>query len=373
MSNQKSLNRNAERSPTSAAEGISRKTPDLRWRPRADLTVAAVLVVMAGAGWLATTGWLTAWGWLLITAALGVGLWVVKRQESIGRPHPTGPTGPPAGGSRDRRGRSAAAPVVHEFDFDGLQLVTGNSERTDRRILVTSTRLNRETIGFAVLNTATGVGDADIREMMHLAFARSATPHRAAARLLHRLAGLGDLPSALVGMWYPLPRLLAYVSVGLEEAVIFRGTPGRPMDRPAWLHRPSPVQAFRGLHRLDRDERWVFYTPDLVEVPDPMNRPYSRVAIAQYGSSERGMRPRPWVEYLLNKAAAAQVDGLPEKSMMLALVCNQAVPRPEEKCIPATVPLPFGRAAEVSPNRLLRQPLDDPLSTDTHAKQGPQP
>lgn len=359
MSGQESTTQQDKPEQGPSAARSPNRAPGHNWQIRADLVVSAVLVALAATGFLVAQGWITFWEWLLSTSALIIGVWIVKGWDSLGRSRLIGTTESQAGGgpaTRDSQRLSPPAPVVHEFELDGLQLVTGSSEQTDRRILVSSTRLNRETIGFAVLNTSAHVTDADIREMMHIAFAHSATPHRAAARLLHKLEEAGELPLALVAMWYPLPRLLAYLSVGFEEGVIIRQAPNRPMDRPTWRARSSRTVAFRGLHRLERGERWIFYTPDLVQVPDPMNHPFSRVAIAQYGSDERGMAPGQWISYLLARAARARAGGIPHDSMMLALVCNPRETSGEKRTVIAPTRADFAEtsmtAEEARPRNL---------------------
>ncbi len=213
--------------------------------------------------------------------------------------------------------------LIDESSVDGARMIVGCDASDSSDILHLVTPLGDGRIGLVVLhNCAESVKD-EVSDMLSGILQEASAPQEAVVILLQSLDQRYSSVNSFIGIWESNSRTLTYVAAGFEQlSVLNAGWPHQP-DMAIERQNGSGMQkvAF-GVHRLSKNERWLLYTSQLVDVANPHIEPFNTVGIIQYAHNDRRMPGNMWVRYLLELGARAHGGKLPAGSVIVSLICD---------------------------------------------------
>ncbi len=290
------------------ARGANRTLSRLRRWPVLGVIATGALLLLVGTVYAAVQGSVSVWIWAAVLGAVAGGWGAVLWP-----------------------GPKAAAPpipartIVQEVNLRGVRVVVGSDGAEAFRVSLYAVPLTDDTAGFIVLVSEDAPGADAVKRKLEELLADSSSQQEAETRFLRALDDQCDVEYALVGLWQESRRVLVYFALGFESPVVMNiGWPHRSevaIDRRT--DRGLQKVSF-GIHRLSSGERWLFYTPPLVAVPDPQREPFNSVGLVQYAHNGWAMSDDLWVDHLLELGLKAHDGALPKGSLLISLACKRS-------------------------------------------------
>ncbi len=286
---------------------VGRLVCGIGYRPKRALMVAWAVVVSAGTGYAIVGSAVSAWVWLplsLAALALGTALLWPGSKASPGVP---------------------ARSIIQEANLYGMKAIVGSSGEEVFRVSFGAVPLGRDIAGFIVLDSNDAPAINNLKSTLAELFSESASLQEAETNFLRVLDAQCDIEYAFVGLWDKSRHVLAYFALGFEAPTVINvGWPHRAevaIDRKT---KRGPKRISFGVHPLSRGERWLFYTPPLVAVPDPHRQPFNSVGLVQYAYDSCMMPNDLWMDYLLELGFHAHNEALPPGSLLVSLACEES-------------------------------------------------